>query len=251
MDPKKTISIIVTAMNEEGNLAPTVNAVISAAAPHFDSYEVIIVDDGSRDGTSQLADDLAAANPRIVVHHNPVNRGLAASYRIGIALAKHEYTAWVAGNNLIPSEAFDAMFAAVGRKEIVSTFLELDVRGWTRRKLSQTFTRGMNLLFGTRLRYFTGPCVYRSRALRGLRTVSEGSMFVAEVLLRLVLAGETYTTVGIYPLQRTSGSTKSFRLKNVANVLRFVALLFFELRILHRPRVAHPNTSNDRKTAVL
>src|SRR5262249_10429146 len=97
----RTISVIVTAMNEEGNLSETVASVVNAVALRIPGYEVIIVDDGSTDRTASIADELARSNPRIRVHHNPRNIGLGRSYKIGIDLAAHEYTSWVAGNNIV------------------------------------------------------------------------------------------------------------------------------------------------------
>ena len=240
---ERSISVIVTAMNEGGNLEPTVRGILRSIAPLFPLYEVIIVDDGSRDQTPKIADALAAENPHIVVHHNPRNMGLASAYRTGIELARYHYTSWIAGNNLIPPAGFDDIYSRVGEADIVTTYLLIDVRGTTRRNLSTTFTRAMNLLFGTNLRYFTGPCVYRTAAVKRVKAVSHGTMFVAEVLLRLVLAGETCTRVGIHPLPRTSGATKSFRLKNVAAVLFSVARLFWILRVMRRSQLSSPDTA--------
>ena len=62
----------------------------------------------------------------------------------------------------------------------------------------------MNLLFGGRLRYYTGPCVYRSDVANECRTRAHGSMFVAEVLIRLLPASQTYVEVGLQPLSRSS-----------------------------------------------
>jgi glycosyltransferase involved in cell wall biosynthesis len=227
----RSISVIITAMNEEGNLRPTVDAVVKAIAPRFPQYEVIIIDDGSRDRTPQVAQQLAADNRRIRVHRNPRNMGLAYSYRTGIRLTTGQYTSWVAGNNLVPAEAFERIYDRVGERDMVVTYIFRDVRGRRRRMLSRTFTRSVNLLFGGRLRYYTGPCVYRSDVVKGMRTRAHGSMFVAEVLIRLLMAGQTYVEVGLQPLSRSSGSTKTFRLRNVVGVLASVARLLWELRV--------------------
>src|SRR5206468_11558962 len=109
----RSISIVVTAMNEAGNLEPTVQNVIAAASPRFGDFEVIIVDDGSTDGTTELADRMAAADARIVVHHNGQNRGLAYSYRAGVALARKRYTSWVAGNNIVPRDGLERLYDRV------------------------------------------------------------------------------------------------------------------------------------------
>src|SRR5258708_4199337 len=69
------LSVVLPAYNEEAVIAETVSQceeVLSALAP---DYEVIVVDDGSKDRTGEIADGLAAANPRVRVIHNRPNRG--------------------------------------------------------------------------------------------------------------------------------------------------------------------------------
>jgi glycosyltransferase involved in cell wall biosynthesis len=237
----KSISVIVTAMNEEGNLQPTVDSVVRAVAPRFIDYEVIVVDDGSQDGTLAIAESLSAANPRIRVHRNQRNMGLGCSYRIGIGLAAKEYTSWVAGNNMVPQEALERVYDRVGERDMVISYILCDVRGRRRRTLSRAFTLSMNLLFGLRVRYYTGPCVYKSGVAKRLNTRAQGSMLVAEILIRLLRSGQSYVEVGLQPVLRSSGSTKTFRLRNVIDVLASAIALFWELRV-RRALTAAPHT---------
>jgi dolichol-phosphate mannosyltransferase len=236
----RSISVIVTAMNEEGNLAETVVSVVNAVAPRIPDYEVIIVNDGSTDRTATVANALAAANPRIRVHHNPRNIGLGRSYKIGIDLAAHEYTSWVAGNNIISQEALERLYDRVGERDMVISYVLQDVRGWDRRTISRAFTIGMNLLFSTRMRYWTGPCVYRSSIAKRMSMRATGSLFVAELLVRLLRAGQTYVEIGLLPKPRTAGSTKTFRVKNVVDVFTMVLRLFWELRVEAPLGIARP-----------
>ncbi len=227
----KSISVIVTAMNEEGNLKPTVDSVVRAVAPRFLTYEIIVVDDGSQDRTFEIAEALSAENPRIRVHRNPRNLGLGRSYGIGIALARHEHTSWVAGNNIVSQEALERVYDRAGERDMVISYVLRDVRGFRRRMMSRAFTRSMNLLFGARMRYYTGPCVYKSDVAKRFRMRAQGSMFVAELLLRLLKSGQSYVEVGLQPLPRSSGSTKTFRLRNLTDVFGSVIRLFWELRV--------------------
>ena len=84
---ERTISVVVPAYNEMGNLEAAVHDVLRALRT-FDDYEVIVVNDGSTDGTGAVADRLAATLDKVtVVHHSP-NRGFAASYQTGLAHAR-------------------------------------------------------------------------------------------------------------------------------------------------------------------
>jgi glycosyltransferase involved in cell wall biosynthesis len=228
---ERSISVIVTAMNEAGNLRPAVETVVRAVAPRFLKYEVIVVDDGSTDRTAEIADSLAAENPRIRVHRNGRNLGLGRSYGIGIALAACEYTSWVAGNNIVPPEGLARVYDRVGECDMVVSYILRDDRNWQRRLISRTFTACMNALFSVEMRYYTGPCVYKSAIAKRLPMRAHGSLFVAELLVRLLLAGQSYVEVGLQPLPRSSGATKTFRLKNVADVFGSAVRLFWELRV--------------------
>jgi glycosyltransferase involved in cell wall biosynthesis len=229
--PGRSISVLVTAMNEEGNLRTVIDSVTRAVAPRFPTYEIVIIDDGSTDRTPEIAGSLAAENPRIRVHRNPRNLGLGRSYRIGIDLASNEYISWVAGNGLVPLEALQRIYDRVGERDMVVSYIVRDVRDFKRRAMSRVFTASMNLLFSLNMRYYTGPCVYKSEVAKRLPSRARGSLFVAELLVRLLRARQTYVEVGLQPLPRSSGSSKTFRLKNVIDVFVSVLRLFWELRV--------------------
>src|SRR5665213_2449435 len=236
-----SLSVVVTAMNEIGNLEPTVMNILAAATPRIPDVEVIIVDDGSTDGTSALADSLAARDPRITVHHNGRNQGLAYSYKKGIALATKRYTSWVAGNNIVPRKGMEDLYDRAGKVDTVLSYVLTDVRGVFRRSISRSFTILVNLLFGVRLRYYTGPCVYRTEVLQQLKFISEGSTIIPEILLRMVKSGRTYVEIPLQPQPRTSGATKTFRIRNVVAVALSLASLFWDIQIRGARRNRRPN----------
>ncbi len=73
---ERSISVIIPAYNEEGNLKGAVDSVLAAVGDSFTDYEILIFDDGSQDGTGRLADEMAASDAmgRIKVIHNGTNR---------------------------------------------------------------------------------------------------------------------------------------------------------------------------------
>ena len=71
--------VVLPTYNEIENLEPVI-AAITAALPQA---EILVVDDGSPDGTGQLADTIAAREPRVSVLHRPGKEGLGAAYRAG------------------------------------------------------------------------------------------------------------------------------------------------------------------------
>src|SRR5947209_5922598 len=85
---RQGLTVLVPAFNEVENLRPTVDRLVSSLNRTLSDYEILIINDGSSDGTAQRADAVAAVNPVVVVSHNARNMGLGYCYRKGIELAR-------------------------------------------------------------------------------------------------------------------------------------------------------------------
>jgi len=81
------LSVFLPSHNEEGNVERVVKGFIEELPKVAGDYEVIVVDDGSRDRTGEIADRLAAADSHVKVVHHPVNRGYGGAVISGIAAA--------------------------------------------------------------------------------------------------------------------------------------------------------------------
>ncbi|NDZ80150.1 glycosyltransferase family 2 protein [Streptomyces sp. SID10853] len=82
------LSVVVPAYNEEGRLGPTLDAVRSHLDGRPGSWELLVVDDGSADGTARIAREAAAADPRVRLVSSPGNRGKGHALRLGVAASK-------------------------------------------------------------------------------------------------------------------------------------------------------------------
>lgn len=229
---KRSLSVVITAYNERESLEATVEVVLNALKSLFDEYEVVIVDDGSTDGTAEVADGVATKYPAIRVLHHAPNRGFAASYRHGVAEARMTHVGLVTGDNEMRPESVRAIFAAVGTADVVVPYqANQQDRPWIRRTLSRLFTSSVNLLFGLRLRYFQGPCVYPTALAQALPMSTQGFAFLTEMLLRTVKAGYSYAEIPMHILPRRYGRSSALSVRNVAAAATIVVRLFFELRV--------------------
>ena len=91
------ITVVMPAFREEANLAGTVEDMVTTLESAGEPCRVIVVNDGSDDGTGEEAEQLAARYPgRVLTVHHPVNRGYGAAMRSGIAAAlEHTDSAWI------------------------------------------------------------------------------------------------------------------------------------------------------------
>jgi GT2 family glycosyltransferase len=98
------VSFIIIAYNEASNIAHSISSVTSLAG--LDKYEVIVVDDASRDGTAQIAMQAAAQNLKVRVIVLPENRGRGYARSTGIAHANGELIATVDGDIILHPDWF-------------------------------------------------------------------------------------------------------------------------------------------------
>lgn len=101
------VSVIIPAYNAERFLRRSVDSVV---AQSFTLWELVIVDDGSTDATPQLADELAANDPRITVVHKRPNAGLAEARRTGIHSSTAPYVLHLDADDWLLPDAISLLY---------------------------------------------------------------------------------------------------------------------------------------------
>jgi glycosyltransferase involved in cell wall biosynthesis len=229
---ERSLSVVITAYNERENLAATVEVVLRSLEGLFASYEIIIVNDCSSDGTAEVADRLSAMYPAVRVLHQTVNRGFAGSYRHGVEEARMTYVGLVTGDNEMCPESIREIFSAVGDADVVVPYqANQEDRPWIRRTLSRLFTWTVNLALGLRLRYFQGPCVYPTPLAQQVKITTHGFVCLTEMLVRTLKAGHSFIEVPMHIQPRRYGQSSALSVRNVVTAAGTIARLFVELRL--------------------
>ncbi|MBE3092273.1 MAG: glycosyltransferase family 2 protein [Chloroflexi bacterium] len=234
---KYTISIIILAFNEEENLKSSVTLAINAIEQRISNYELIIIDDGSRDQTGIIADQLHTENERIRVVHHQNNKGLGSSYKEGIHLAamgEMEYVGLLPGDaNLnFTQENYKKLLDAVGKADIIVHVPTADPRTWFRRLTSMYFVKVLNIMFRLNYEYYNGANIYKRDLLKDITFVSGSGYFAfAELLIRVSNLGGSYVAVHIPPTEPNSNS-KAVNLKNIISVIKGIIILWWNLKII-------------------
>ena len=94
----RSLSAFFPAYNEEKNVPAMVERLTAVLPPVSDDYEIVVVNDGSSDGTAAVADALAAADPHVRVVHHPVNRGYGGALKSGFTAGRKEYVFFTDGD---------------------------------------------------------------------------------------------------------------------------------------------------------
>jgi NAD(P)-dependent dehydrogenase (short-subunit alcohol dehydrogenase family) len=232
---QRSISVFIPVLNEEKNLEPTVARLIEALTVTVEEYEIIIIDDGSSDGTGAVADQLAAENSVIRALHNPRNMGLGYCFTQAYREARKNFFVYIPGDNTWPYRSFVELFGNLGRADIITSYaINPDVRPFARRVISRLYTKVLNLLFSRHLQYFNGLTIYPVEFLRRNPATTLGFGFQAEVLLKALNLGLSYIEVGLPIDARTAGGSKAVTPTNIISVLSTVVRVFTDLRIRRR-----------------
>ncbi len=229
MEKKASVSIIIAAYNEEKNLGNAITTIDDTVKRAVTDYELIVIDDGSRDGTGAIAEEFAKKIPKIKVVHFKKNTGYGAVYKEGIRLATKEYVMQLPGDNGVHRDSIAQILGKMGDADVVMSYvINQKDRPLIRRVVSALFTTVLNILFGLNLKYYNGTVLYKLDLVRQTQMTTSSFAFQAEILVQLLKKGHTYVEVPMRTVQENEGATTNvFRLKNVAGVCAAIAKLFF------------------------
>jgi glycosyltransferase involved in cell wall biosynthesis len=203
------LSYFFPAHNEEANLAGLVEEALGTLPALADTFEIIIVDDGSKDATPGLADELAAAHPQVRAVHHPVNLGYGAALRSGFAAARFDHLAFTDGDRQFKvadiSRLIDRL--AASRADAVVGYRIQRADPLARTVYARLYRLANRIFFGLRVKDVDCACKLFTRAsLRGVAVESGGAFFSAELLIKLRALGRHIEQVGVPHYPRTAGS---------------------------------------------
>jgi glycosyltransferase involved in cell wall biosynthesis len=205
------LSYFFPAHNEEANIEALVDEALVALPSLAETFEIIAVDDGSKDRTGEIADRLGAEHPDIVrvVHHNP-NRGYGGALRSGFETARYELLAFTDGDRqfrVADIGRLTARLAEADRPDVVVGYRIKRADPFLRVAYARTYKLANRVFFGLQVTDVDCACkLFRREALEGLRVESGGAFFSAELLTKIRQAGHSIAEVGVPHYPRTAGS---------------------------------------------
>ena len=150
-DGSPTLSIVLPCLDEADRLPGTLAAYLAHFPPSRSEVELIVVDDGSSDGTTVIADQIAAADPRVRVVRTTRNHGKGYAVRTGIQAAQGELVVFTDADGSYGPEQLELVVAALTRAPVaIGARLgsDADPGSPLRRLASRVFNRVMRLLLG-------------------------------------------------------------------------------------------------------
>lgn len=240
MERLPSLTFFFPAYNEAANVEAAIREGLRKLPNYCDDLELIVVDDGSRDATGEIADRLAAEDPRVrVIHHRP-NRGYGGAVRSGLAAARREYVFFTDGDLQFDLDDLARLMPHLSSADVVIGYREKRADPPKRLFIAWVYNLLIRILFQTPFRDV--DCAFKLFRRSVLDRVplaqvrSNGAFFSAELLLVLRAAGVRIPQVGVRHFPRRAEEEKGATLKVVLRTIR--DLLLLRLRLLRGDRAA-------------
>lgn len=237
-EEKMDVSIIMSALNEEKNIVASINNTLKAFDDLSINGEIIVVNDGSRDKTQYLVNELVERDSRVRLINHPVNLGVGASFWDGVKLARGRAITTVPGDNENDAKEILQYFGLLKYVDIVVPFvINKKARSFFRNALSFIYLRILNLSFGVNFNYTNGAVFYRRLILSQVGYKSRGFFFQAEILIKLAKSGYLFAEVPYKLRLRGKVVSKAVTLRSLfevsASYLKLFKDVYFEKKKLN------------------
>jgi len=229
------ISFIVPAFNEEQNIAPAARTICAAAEESsLNDYEIILIDDGSSDGTYAAMDAQAKANPAIRVLRNERNLGIGTSIRRGIEAARNPRFMIVPGDNDMGKDFIMLLLAFRNTADLILTVpFNKEQRTLFRNVISMLYQMIQMATFDVYLGYINGPGIWPTVKARAVGLESERFSIISEMNVKLLRSGCTYAELpGYFQSGPKTRSTVTFA--NLREVVRLYINLAYKVHVSRR-----------------
>ncbi len=206
--PLPPVSVLMPAYNEEAGIAFTVETTSPVLDRLFDDYELIVINDGSRDGTAAVLEGLQPRFPRLKVLSYAPNRGYAEALRRGFAASSKPFVFFTDADLQFDVAELPLLFEALGDGALAVGFRKDRRDPWHRKIYSRTYNWMQRTLLGIHATDINCAFkLFRREFITGIPLHAESFVINAEIFLRARQRGLLVAEVGVTHRERARGST--------------------------------------------
>jgi len=226
-----TLSVIFPAFNEEANIRYTVEAARMVLPKLAQTWEIILVNDGSRDATTPICDELAEQYPEVRAIHHVENRGYGAALKSGILAARYDYIFFTDSDGQFDLQELENLIDWASHYEIVTGYRAkrqdpphrlINAWGW------RTLVR---MVLGVRVRDIDCAFkIFQRSVFDRIQIRSVGAMVNTEILAQANSFGMRIHEVKVSHYPRRAGKSSGANLKVIAKAFKELFRLWGQLR---------------------
>ncbi len=147
----RSLSVILPCFNEEQTIGSAVREVYGWMSARGISGEVIVVNDGSTDGSARVLETLASDHPSLMILHHAQNKGYGMTVRDGLDAARSDLIAFMDSDGQFRAESFDLLLPHLETHRFVSGYREHRADPPLRRLYGELLAYCARILFGIRV----------------------------------------------------------------------------------------------------
>lgn len=218
---KFDITFFVSCYNEEEFIVATLDTVQGAMVGLGLTYDIVIIDDGSKDRSAELVKTYIAEHPdiSIVFRQNARNKGWAQNYIDSTFIGKGRYHRAICGDNSEMVSTIRTVLKPLGEADIIIPYyVDVEDKSFVRHVMSSAYTTIVNMLSGNSLHYYNGLPIHRRYNVMRWHPDTRGFGFQAYILCLLLGQGATFKEVALSAQERRAGSSNALTWRNLLSV---------------------------------
>lgn len=220
-----SISIVLPAYNEEAVIATTVSRVFHTLSRIVADFEILVVNDGSKDRTGPIVASISAQEPHVRLITHQVNQGAGAALVSGFMRATKAYTFYMDADGQFDINDLVRLLPYLGEYDGVFGY-RLDRQDpWMRKLNAWGWNHVVRFIFNLRIKDIDCAFkIFRTDYFRRVVLEARGALLLTEIVYKFARAGYRYTEVPVRHLPREGGNPTGAKL---SVILRAFKELFF------------------------
>jgi glycosyltransferase involved in cell wall biosynthesis len=225
------LSVFFPAYNDSGTIASMVIRTVKTASDLTPDFEIIIVDDGSADGTADIADELARTYPRVRAVHHPTNRDYGAALQTGFRSATKELIFYTDGDaQYDPTELSALWNSMTADADLVNGYKISRADPLHRIVIGRIYHYIVSILFGLKLRDVDCDFRLMRRSIfEKINLEKNSGIICVEMMKKIQDGGFRIVEVPVHHFHRAFGKSQFFNFRRLFRTGRDLLILWVAL----------------------